>query len=370
MNFSAEEIYFQFGQYDKFLEVKFHYNSEAFKELGPKLLGTFIYTLDERIQLEDSLKLEDIPRTNSNIKFKPSELERLTSDQKIRLDKTGFKCADIYEISYLKTSIENKFKAKGEREIPNTIKVEFDPSGLNGDRFTYSFLLRRFSNGHELIPYEKIELYGMLLFYNPDLAKKHKTELTNVDNEDIEMPVDFFYKRSKFKNDKASQDDINDIIEYYRVRDKQRVHLLVEEIKRSSQKFKEIAKSYKEPLDNLLLAVSTFDNQLIVLEEFPVWWDFERFLHIYCRHVKETKVGERFDEKTIFSYKYNDIQRVIKNVVENVYPEMFEHFKKSDSNFRRMGSRSVYYDGVYYRIEISKTGKIISFHPYNDDKSS
>lgn len=33
-----------------------------------------------------------------------------------------------------------------------------------------------------------------------------------------------------------------------------------------------------------------------------------------------------------------------------------------------MGTRSIYYDGIYYRIEIEPTGRLITFHPYNNNE--
>lgn len=115
---------------------------------------------------------------------------------------------------------------------------------------------------------------------------------------------------------------------------------------------------------------SQFEDDVLLPYEIPIWWDFERFLHIFIRHVKETKIGERFSEKTIFQYKYRDIRRIVENVIKSVYIDIKEHFKEKPTiNYRRMGTRSVYYDGIYYRIEIEPSGRLITFHPYNDNET-
>lgn len=87
MNFSYEEIYFDFGQYDTFVTLRFGRNSDEFKKFGSELMGVFRYTQQER---EDCEKIRDtvpIPRNDRKIKFIPSELENLSEEDVIFLDK-------------------------------------------------------------------------------------------------------------------------------------------------------------------------------------------------------------------------------------------------------------------------------------------
>ena len=48
MNFSYEEIYSMYGQYDTFVSLDFHQGSEAYNKFGQSLMGTFKYTLEQR----------------------------------------------------------------------------------------------------------------------------------------------------------------------------------------------------------------------------------------------------------------------------------------------------------------------------------
>ena len=57
MNFSYEEIYSMYGQYDTFVTLDFHQGSEAYNKFGQSLMGTFKYTLEQREELEQLLKL-------------------------------------------------------------------------------------------------------------------------------------------------------------------------------------------------------------------------------------------------------------------------------------------------------------------------
>jgi len=99
-----------------------------------------------------------------------------------------------------------------------------------------------------------------------------------------------------------------------------------------------------------------------------VYLDLERFLHIYARHVTETHVGGQFAVKTVFQYKYDDIIRIIQAVIESEATAIQEHLAAgSGKNFLRMGKRSIYYEGHYYRVEIESDGRLLTFHPYNNN---
>ena len=71
MNFSSEEIYFDFGQYDTFVTLQFDRNSDEFKKFGSELMGVFNYILAEREDFEKLRGTKSIPRVifpkNKNI---------------------------------------------------------------------------------------------------------------------------------------------------------------------------------------------------------------------------------------------------------------------------------------------------------------
>ena len=57
MNFSYEEIYSMYGQYDTFVSLEFKYGSEAYEKFGESLMGTFKYSLEQRESLEKKNEL-------------------------------------------------------------------------------------------------------------------------------------------------------------------------------------------------------------------------------------------------------------------------------------------------------------------------
>lgn len=371
MNFSYEEIFSMYGQYDNnFVTLDFHYDSEAYRDFKPTLMGSFIYTLDERKKLQKLIATENIPRTNQYIKFNPSSLEKLTKEQIVALDKKGIQNSDIAVVSTLNLPRYNRFTLKGEKDIPNTIEVKFDARGMDMDRFHMGFFNSRLRSGYKLIPEEEFEYLGLQLFYNPDFKiDEHKSEVLDPDTGQIKEPIRYYQLKAKFLKTDLTEDENKEFQEIIGRRSKIKIDLLVDELNRSTEKLKDIAVQHKDAFKTLINICSQFESEVLLPFEIPIWWDFERFLHIYVRHVKETKVGERFSERTIFQYKFKDVRRIVKAVIESVYDEIKEHFKERPTeNFRRLGKRSISYDGNYYRVEIEPSGRLLTFHPYNDNE--
>lgn len=371
MNFSYEEIYSMYGQYDNnFVTLDFHFDSEAYKNLKPTLMGSFFYTLEERQNLQALIATENIPRTNQYIKFKPSTLEKLSRVQIEALDKKGILNSDIAGVSTLNLPRYNRFTLKGEKDIPNTIEVKFDSRGLDLDLYRMGFFTARIKKGYKLIPEEEYEYFGLQLLYNSDFKiDEFKEKFFEEETGKIKEPIRYYHLKAKFLKSELTEAEQQEFNELMGKRSTLKVNTLITELASSTEKLKDIAVLNKDTFKNLIYICSQFENEVILPYKNPIWWDYERFLHIYIRHVKETKVGERFVEKTIFQYKFKDITRIVKAVIESVYEEIIEEFhQRPTTNFRRMGARSISYDGNYYRVEIEPSGRLITFHPYNDNE--
>ena len=80
MNFSYEELYSMYGQYDAFIALDFHQGSEAYNKFGQSLMGTFKYTLEQREELEQLLKLKQKRNSQSNKNRRKHFRERKSYD--------------------------------------------------------------------------------------------------------------------------------------------------------------------------------------------------------------------------------------------------------------------------------------------------
>lgn len=69
-----------------------------------------------------------------------------------------------------------------------------------------------------------------------------------------------------------------------------------------------------------------FEEEVISYCEKIIYLDYERFLHIYARHVRETQMGGKFAVKTIFRYQFDDIMHLIKAVLDVAHNDIQQHF--------------------------------------------
>jgi len=94
----------------------------------------------------------------------------------------------------------------------------------------------------------------------------------------------------------------------------------------------------------------------------PIYLDFRAYLHIYLRHCEELQPDGHFKGKTVFSYNYEDIRRVLRIAIEKVQDRIQDRLS-SGADFRIYGEHTLYFNGNYYSMRIEKNGRVDSFHP-------
>lgn len=373
MNFSVEEIFSMYGQYDKFVTIEFRYDSEEYQKFGFRLMGNFIYVLRDRIELHRALCKKEIPRSDGKIKFSPSEVENLTAEQKTDLDKYGILASSIDTIWISDMPRRNRFQEVGKKEIENVryIKAPKFSGWEELNRVRFGFLNSRYKRGQSLSPNEYIMLWAFRKHFNVEIDKEYYEQNFEKANQEFKDKVRLEELRIKYQELSISEKEIEDFVKLVVKEIEYKNEIINDEINSSTEKINEVAKNYGTEIENLKKICLRFDEDVIAFGEKIIFLGFERFVHIYARHVSETQVGERFaNNKTVFQYKFEDIIHIIKLVIESVSDEIQNHFKTTpEKPFRRMGDRSVYYDGHYYRIEIEPNGNLKDFHPYNDDKN-
>jgi len=374
MNYSLEEIFANNGQYDKFVSIEFNYNSEEYNKFGFRIMGTFFFTLKERTILEKVINSENIPRTDKKIKFIPSELEKLTTEQKVDLDKDGILCSSIsliYVTDYPKT---NRFKLRGKKDFQNVLNIKAPEfSGWEElNRVRFGFLNSRISQNQNLSPLEYIQYWAFRIHLEIRLKEKDFTEIITNGNKEFKAKVRLEELRLKYQELSITEEEIKDFVKLIIKEIAYKNEIINQEITKSTEQIKNISEEYGEELENLKKICRGFDEKVIAFGTKLIYLDFERFVHIYARHVAETQIGDRFvGNKSVFQYKFDDIISLIKMVIESINVEINEHFENHpDQQFRRMNSRSVYFDGHYYRIVIEPNGRLLDFHPYNDDTNT
>lgn len=357
-----------YGQYDSFVQLHFCHDTESHKLFeGNYLMGTFRFTNPERIELEKLRGASAIPRTERRITFIPSQLHSFSEEINTYLDRDGLLCSEICSVSQVNMERQNRYIAKGEKKIPGTLEIKFDAGRFCAEKAHLWLLSQRIKKGWPLIDFEMKDYYGLQLFFNRKEVIDMKASYKNFETREFLPEIEFRYLKTKFFVDELNEEENATFQKLLSEIGKERSRLLMLELQRATETLKEL-KNYADKVKLLYSCLAKFEDETLITGEFPVWWDYERFLHIYARHVKETQVGSRYEGKSVFQYGFQDVMRVIKIVLENLEEEIVEHFKSPTAIFVRRGGRAAYYDGHYYRIEIELTGRLLTFHPYNDDR--
>ena len=253
------------------------------------------------------------------------------------------------------------------RRLPDPIEIEVDFSDTDEEEMFLWLNNSRLENGYKLIPKEIYRHNGIILRkYEDKISPEDLENFKNYETGEIKDEIKFEYLKSKFLKDLLNGDEKKELEERTSLIAKQRTEILAKELQRSSERFKEIGINYKEGLSLIMYLTTRFEDERLNDGKFPIWWDYDRFIHIYIRHVKETQIGDRFESKTVFQYKLKDVKRVVKTVLESIENEVQEHFTHNpEQEFRRIGEMSIYLNGDYYALQIAPNGRLMRFHKNN-----
>ncbi|OFX44751.1 MAG: hypothetical protein A2X13_06315 [Bacteroidetes bacterium GWC2_33_15] len=370
MNFSNEELFSMYGQNDKFVRLEFHHESESFDKFGVSLMGTFKYIQAERDSLLQILSQEQIPRTEKKVLFIPSELENLTKTQIEDLDRNGILCSDINVVYASNLPSSNRYSIKDKKDIPNTINIEIDGRDWQDlNQITYGFLKSRYSKDKNLSPSELNQYFGLRTYYKDNITDVEYISCVFDLQGKLKNEIRLQELKAKFFDAQISEDEMLDFIILISEELKKHDKIIKAEIQKTNQKLSDLAEKYGDKIENLEKICSNYEERVVLFGDKLVYLDFERFVHIYARHVSETLISDKYIGKTVFQYKFDDIMRLISLVLGSASNDIQQHFKENpDKQYRRMGTRSVYFDGHYYRIEIDEKGRLITFHPYNNNE--
>jgi hypothetical protein len=312
MNFSYEELYFMYGQYDAFVTLHFGWNTQS-KQMfeGKTIMGTFLFTNQERMELE-ALRGTVIPRTEKRMKFVPSELHSFSDEICVYLDRDGLLCSDIFEVDSLMLERRNRYATKGNKEIPG-IKINVDTSDFCADKTTLWVLSQRLKRGEPLIDFEMIGYYGLMLFFFPEMIQANEAIYEDFPGRKTHCSIKFRFLKAKFYNSTLTEEEDAEFQNLIGLIGKSRIETLMAEFTKATENLAEL-KKYETKVRIMYRQLALFDEETLVAGKFPVWWDYERFVHIYMRHVREVQIGSRFEDKT----KLNQIEstRILNDVLK------------------------------------------------------
>lgn len=365
MNYSVEDIYNFSGQFDKVVSITFKPNSAGYVKYGQSITGMFVYTPNERTKLQQIVDESNDVKTDGYIRFNEL-LNNVSPELKGELLEKGVLNTDIQSILQGITNIENVYTKQEIRELPKPLEIKVDLSDWD-DNLTLGLYQQYMKIGYTLCPFENDENIALILMRLKD-ENPQKEKIINdfIDKEtgQLKSSLRFQYLKKKFLTEAGLTDDetrdlesiLKEIADY-------RANILKTELLRSTEKFKELGINYPDNLKRIIALSSSFQDERLTHNKKPVWWDYERFIHIYIRHVSEIQTGERFEKKTVFQYNIKDIRQLVIGVLKTIEDEIQEHFEKFPNKpFKRHGEMSVYYQGDYYVIDVASDGRLMAFY--------
>lgn len=236
---------------------------------------------------------------------------------------------------------ETEFHETGEKKVPNLIPIEIgenETRGVDFNKLQQSLLIIKNNDGVRLTSFEKEELVGLTLALNRRhidsrilnyLGFNKETAGANLNVQDIYY--DARKRLGTLSDDEAQKHaKIKDIIRL------DRMAKLSDEIKKSGAKAEEL-NAKKNALNEIIDAVSAFRPHVLLNGKIQIYWDVDSYIHIVMRHFQRYQLGS-FTSKTAFSYKVDELETLIEQVLAVVKVEYESHIsKKPESDFTRKG---------------------------------
>lgn len=369
LNHSIQNIFIQVGQFDRYAIFDFYYGSDAYLKYGTMVYGNVIYPPSQRARLKLEVESGCIGN-DDGIVFLDGALPDLEKNQ--MLINEGFYARDIVRLSTLDVGpIKNQYDNPEIKDIPNTVNVKFNSSGFDGERMQLMLFRKRIEENIPLIPAEKRRYYSLIFLLEPgEISEQIKTDiftnpLTGQFYDDVWITA---LKPLLTIGDRESNPMTKMLNDALANRRKERTNFICRHLGVAPKHIDNLKSSNNNAWMELMRLLYSFEPETLTLWGWTqhVYWDFERFIHIYLRHYKNFLINESSKgQGTGFQYTLKDIRRII-NFVLNANKEAIEGRLKVGKGFHLQNDNGYYYNGNYYSLKIDPDGRLMQFHPQDN----
>ncbi len=355
--FSKAKLYELCGINDCVVTINFISDSVSYNDYGPKLVGKFYYTHKEREKLKCGIE----PCDNKDMIRIEVLMNDFCKDKSKLLFEKGFSIKDIESIwvcSYIQP--ENTFGRKDYRRIEKNI-VEFESRDKIRDaKFCYSFLKRMLNENIALTPNEESKYWAYKYIFEDDgLDESEETWVKRFANQDVLLE---YLRCSSFFR---PLNELESLIFQYLC--KSRLDYRLKIIDKNLQFIGGLEKycnKYPESAEILLNLCEFFeDKRFNIVGKHLLYVNFQSYIHIFLRHVKELSNDKIYVDKTKFQLRIEDVDYVISTVMKSLNDE-YQNFRESNSDrkFEKFGGKAYYYLGDYYCVIVDSFGRLETFY--------
>jgi len=361
--YSLEDIYKYGGQFDKFLAFWFYYKSDAYHKYGPSAYGHLIYKKNERQNLELAIGNENYEKSDGKI-FIDGSCENKENAESLKTE--GFYASEVSKILTPDNFKEKQYKIGGLKEIPNTIKIPWDFTEWDHEAMTiYNAQIKK-RNGWKLLEHELLEVHSYAFVLYPEEVSDHIKDkyLLNQDGSDFNDDAALFIYGAKKRRNIIDAEEVKKFKILLKRRRISRIGIVRKELGISERQFNSFKHAHPERYRELLGAILTFNTETLYFSNtnFPIYWDFERFIHIYIRHYHNFIIDDSTYKGTKFQYNYKDIRSIACLIIESLNKEI-NAVLSSGKPYNKYGDQGYYFNGNYYTLRIESDGRLMAFHP-------
>jgi len=368
LNHSIQNVFVQVGQFDRYAIFDFYYGSDAYQKYGDTVYGYIIYTPSERAKLKLEINSDNIGNDDGLVLLDGA----LQDTEKNALLKTeGFWARDIRRLSTLDIGpIKNQYDNADVKDVPNTINIDFSPGLFDGERMQLVLFRKRMENGIPLIPAEKRVYYSLMLLLEPDQLSDDdkKTFLIDPDTGKYYDDVWITTLKTLVYADRKNNPFTTVLNNALANRRKERIAFICHHLGIANKHIDKLKTENEAAWMELMKLVYGFEAETLTLWGWTqhVYWDFERFIHIYLRHYKKFLINESSKgQGTGFQYSLKDIRRII-NIVLDANKDAIESRLKAGKGFHLQNDKGYYFNGNYYSLKIDPDGRLMQFHPQDN----
>ena len=369
--FSQEQLYLCGGRDDSVFSLNLREGSDDYRKYGDLTTVCFVYTREERKQLEQNPAVY-----NDQIFIKAKLLVPNDNQCEGAADEMlnhGINTANIVAITVLHPFESNNTFPSKEKRTPKVLEIPFKAQGKGRDiGWMYGFLKRQKENGVGLMPEDEAAYLAFKCILEPELITENERIAVYDSDDKMNDKVLRHYLLWKQDADIITEKERSELSRLKKQRFDERMALLEKCLKDQGLSLAKLRKEYPSQAVLILEKVITFNDRSFNSKgRFPLYMNFESLLHIYLRHTEEMNVGGQFADRDKFQLEEKDIITVINIVMRDLNDE-YQAYKEKNPNgrFFRNGKMAYYYNGDYYHVNVNVDGSISTFYKGSGDRKN